>query len=262
MAIASTFDKGLSLLDLFTLERPQLTLREVSEMSGISKPTAFRLLNTLELKRYLMRDRSKAYCLGLRFLELGNCVAERLDIRNIALPYIEELVHSVDRTVSLVIKDNADAVYIEKRETGHPVRLYTRVGRRAPLYAGACPRALIAFLPIAEMETIISAFEFHPVTPTTPMTISELRETIMQERKQGYTLSFGELFEGSAAIGMPIRDYTKAVVGAVSIAGPTSGFISEQLPFLIKALSRCVNSISREMGYLVAKGEGNVEKVH
>ena len=86
MSIANTFDKGLKLLDLFTAERPKLTLRDVAEISGLSKPTALRLLNTLEANGYLMRDRSKAYCLGLKFLELGNCVAERLDIRAVALP--------------------------------------------------------------------------------------------------------------------------------------------------------------------------------
>ena len=87
LSIANTFDKGLKLLDLFTTERPKLTLRDAAEISGLSKPTALRLLNTLEANGYLMRDKSKAYCLGLKFLELGNCVAERLDIRAVALPH-------------------------------------------------------------------------------------------------------------------------------------------------------------------------------
>lgn len=253
MSIANTFDKGLKLLDLFTAERPKLTLRDVAEISGLSKPTALRLLNTLEANGYLMRDRSKAYCLGLKFLELGNCVAERLDIRAVALPHMEELLIRADQAVNLVIRDGLEAVYIEKRETSHPVRMYTRIGRRAPLYAGACPRALIAFLAEKETADIISQLEFKPYTAAAPTNALELQERIKKERALGYCLSKGELFEGTGALAMPVRDYSRRVVASISISGPVGNFIEERQEYLLGALTRCVDAISKDLGYPVQK---------
>lgn len=250
MSIANTFDKGLKLLELFTSERPSLTLREVAELSGLSKPTALRLLNTLERNAYLTRDRGKAYCLGLKLLELGNFVAERLDVRSAALPHMDNLLFHIDQAVNLVIRDGLEAVYIEKRETAHPVRMYTRVGRRAPLYSGACPRALLAFLPEKEREDIIELLDIRPLTANSPKTREELRARIAEEKAQGYTFSQGELFDGTAALGVPIRDYSRKVVASLSISGPQSSFVPDKHPFLLNALNRAASDISRDLGYV------------
>jgi len=250
MAIATTFAKGLMVLDLFTVERPRLTLRQVTELADLSKPTALRLLNTLEEKGFLMRDKSKAYCLGMKLLEMGNLVAERLCVRAAAIPHMEELSIMVDQAVNLVIRDGLEAVYIEKRETSHPVRMYTRIGRRAPLYAGACPRALIAFLPERELAEIMGKLTFVLVTPTTPSSAGALEEVIRQERKQGYTYSHGELHEGTAAIAMPVRDHSAKVVASLSVVGPMGSFIPEKREYLVRALLRAVQALSLELGFV------------
>lgn len=254
MAIANTFDKGLKILDLFTREKSRMTLREVAERSGLSKPTALRLLNTLEANGYLMRDKSKAYCLGLKFLELGNSVAERLDIRNAAIPHMDDLLLRVDQAVNLVIRDGLEGVYIEKRETSHPVRMYTRIGRRAPIYAGACSRALIAFLPEKELQEILSQLTFEPRTPKTPKNIEDLQERLQRERAQGFCMSDGELFEGTGSLGMPVRDHSRKVVGSISISGPIGSFGEEKREYMVKALTRCADAVSRELGYPSRKG--------
>lgn len=255
MAIATTFAKGLMVLELFTVERPRLTLRQVAELADLSKPTALRLLNTLEDKGFLMRDKSKAYCLGMKLLELGNLVAERLDVRAAAIPYMEELSVMADQAVNLVIRDGLEGVYIEKRETSHPVRLYTRIGRRAPLYAGACPRALLAFLPERERAEIVAQLKFIAVTATTPATASALEEVMKQEREQGYTLSLGELHEGTAALAMPVRDHTDRVVASISIAGPLGSFIPEKRDYLVRALQRSVRALSQELGFVAKESK-------
>ncbi|MBS3937277.1 MAG: IclR family transcriptional regulator [Peptococcaceae bacterium] len=249
MAIATTFAKGLKVLELFTIERPYLTLRQVAELAKLSKPTALRLLSTLECSGFLMRDNSKAYCLGMKLLELGNFVAERLDVRAVALPHMEELSIRVDQAVNLVIRDGLEGVYIEKRETNHPVRMYTRIGRRAPLYAGACPRALIAFLAERELEQVLSQLTFLPITPTTPASREALAELIRQERVQGYCFSQGELHEGTAAIAMPVRDHHAKVVASISIAGPVGSFVPEKIEYLVRSLQRSARAISHDLGF-------------
>ncbi|MCI4139285.1 IclR family transcriptional regulator, partial [Bacillus vallismortis] len=102
---------------------------------------------------------SGAYSLGLVFLELGLIVADRLDIRKIAKPVMEELCREVDEAVQLIMMDFNEAIYVEKIEGKQTVRLYTAIGRRSHLYAGACARSLLTLLPREEIETYMKQTE-------------------------------------------------------------------------------------------------------
>ncbi|NPV69029.1 MAG: IclR family transcriptional regulator [Firmicutes bacterium] len=251
--------KALKLLNLFTPSIPSLTLDDISTMSGLSKSTAFRMLSALVSSGLIDVSGDsrgpRRYRLGLRLLELGQMVAEQMEIRSIALPFMVKLRDEIEEAVQLVVMDREEAVYIEKVETTQPVRLYTRVGRKAPVYAGACPRALVAFLPDDELQRILDEQILQRFTPVTITDRKELEERIRMERAQGYTISCGELYEGTWAIAMPIRDYTGKVVASISIAGPQARFGPEREPVLVKALKSCVDAVSSKLGYRPSAGE-------
>ena len=245
--------KALKLLNLFTPSTPSLTLDDISVMSGLPKSTAFRMLSALVASGLLDVDDDvkgpRRYRLGLRLLELGQMVAEQLEIRRVALPFMIKLRDEVEEAVQLVMMDRGEAVYIEKVETTHPVRLYTRVGRKAPVYAGACPRALIAFLPEDELRKILDEQVYQRFTANTIVDRRALEDQIRRERAQGYTVSHGELYEGTYAVGMPIRDHSGRVIASISVAGPEARFTPERRPAIIDALKRCVDAISARLGY-------------
>ncbi|WP_035175255.1 IclR family transcriptional regulator [Bacillus atrophaeus] len=243
-----TVVKSMALLNLFLTE-PKLTLSELISLSGMPKTSVHRMVSSLEEMGLLSRDRNGAYTLGLVFLEFGQLVSERLDIRQIAKPVMEELCQEVDEAVHLIMRDGNEAIYVEKIEGTQTVRLYTAIGRRSPLYAGACARSILSFLPQEQIETYIRQTEFVPIGSGTITDPAELLQTISSSLENGYTVSYSELENYTAAIGAPIFSRKGQVAAGISIAGFEARFTKERLPYLTEKVKGAALQISEKMGY-------------
>ncbi|MBT2625798.1 IclR family transcriptional regulator [Bacillus sp. HU-1818] len=243
-----TVVKSMALLNLFLTE-PKLTLSELISLSGMPKTSVHRMVSSLEEMGLLSRDRNGAYTLGLVFLQFGQLVSERLDIRQIAKPVMEELCQEVDEAVHLIMRDGNEAIYVEKIEGTQTVRLYTAIGRRSPLYAGACARSILSFLPQEEIETYIRQTEFVPIGSGTITDPAELLQTISSSLENGYTVSYSELENYTAAIGAPIFNHKGQVAAGISIAGFEARFTKDRLPYLTEKVKAAAFQISEKMGY-------------
>lgn len=126
-----TVVKSMEILRLF-IAHDQLTLNEMIELSGMPKTSVHRMATSLADMGLLEKQETGAYRLGLMFLEYGQLVADRLDIRRIARPFMESLRDEVGEAVQLIVREGDEAIYVEKIEGTRPVRLYTAVGRRSP----------------------------------------------------------------------------------------------------------------------------------
>jgi len=245
--------KALRLLQFFTPERPRLTLAEISRLSGLSKPTAYRLLKALEEEGFLARNsidhEDKQYQLGLRLFELGNLVAEQLEVRKIARPYMERLRDEVNEVVHLVILDRGHAVYVERVENDRPMSLFTRIGLRTPLYVGSAPRLLLAYMEETEREEILRQMKLQPYTEATITDPAELRKVLEEIRNRGHSISYGEHVPGTLGLSVPIRDHTGSVIASLTIAIPGHNFTSEQIEYLIAKLKQTAREISRKCGF-------------
>ncbi|MYL60899.1 helix-turn-helix domain-containing protein, partial [Virgibacillus halodenitrificans] len=129
--------KALKLLDLFTEENPELTLKDIADRSRLPKPTAYRMLTALEVSGFLYKtketEHDSKYRLGLKLLELGQLVSDNLEVRGIALPFMKQLAEEINEVIHLVIVNGSEATYIEKVESTRALRLYTRIGKSSPL---------------------------------------------------------------------------------------------------------------------------------
>lgn len=252
-ALNNSLDKALKLLSYFTLERPVIGLSELSRLSGMPKATVYRLISTLQEHSFVAKvsvmGKDNQYKLGLKLLEYGKLVSEDLEIRKIALPYMKELRDKINECVQLIIRDENEAIYIEKLECSQYIRLYTRTGRRAPLYGGACPRAIMTFLPDSEIKKVLDTSTFTKITEQTIIDREELLRLIEIDRKRGYTVSYGELEPGTVAIGAPIFDHDGNVVASISVAGPDRRFTENDIPYLADELLKTTKEISRALGY-------------
>lgn len=245
--------KALKLLQYFTLERPKLTLAEIARLSGLAKPTAYRFLKALEEEGFVSRNsvnqEDKQYQLGLRLLELGNLVADQLEVRKIALPYMERLRDEVNEVVHLVILDRGDAVYVERVETDQPMRLFTRIGLRTPLYVGSAPRLLLAYMNEKEREAILNRMDLQPFTNATITVLDELSSVLEKIREDGYAISYGEYVAGTLGISVPIQDHTGGVIASLTIAIPGDNFTKERTEQLLFKLKHTAYEISRKCGF-------------
>ena len=131
-----TVVRSMDILNLF-LEHPELTFQEIIDLSLIPKTSVYRMLLTLEEMGFVEKGKDAKYRLGLLFLTYGNLVASRLNLRQIAYDIMQDLHKELKEAINLIVRQGDETIYIEKVDVYQKVRLYTAVGRRSPLYAGA-----------------------------------------------------------------------------------------------------------------------------
>ncbi len=244
-----TVIRTMELINLF-IEQPELTFQEIVDLSGVPKSSAFRMISSLEEMGFLEKGEDNKYRLGTVFLKLGQLVSSRLNIRNIASSVMKSLHEKYHQAVNLAILEGHEAVYVEKIDHYQRVKLYTSVGRRSPLYGGACARAILSFLPDREIENYLENINLIPYSPRTIVKRDELWETIKEARKNGYTVSKSELEAHTASVASPIFDYAGKVIGSISIAGIENDFSKEKVIEFGAAVKKAANIISKEMGYI------------
>ncbi len=243
-----TVVKSLTILNLFRIHS-RLTLNEIVHLTEIPKTSAHRMIGSLSDMGFLTKDSDGYYSLGLLFLEFGHLVAERIDLRKIAKPHMEALRDEVNEAVNLTMRDGDEAVYVEKLDTDHPVRLFTKVGRRSPLYTGACSRIILAYTDEKEQEAYLHNIELKPFGTKTIVDKDVLMDTLKQSRMNGFAISYSELENNTISIAAPIFNLSGQVIGGLSVAGPELRFSEERITELVEKVKQTANNISKELGF-------------
>src|SRR2546427_414731 len=145
--MSQSLDRALTLMDALA-EGPQ-TLDQLAERVGVHKSTVLRLLRTLEAPRFVQRDGIRFYRLGTALFDLAHRALEDRDVRRLVEPALRELNAATGHTVHLASYEGGEVIYIDKYESRHNVRMYSRIGKRAPLHCTAVAKALVAALPEA-----------------------------------------------------------------------------------------------------------------
>ncbi|RXT05226.1 IclR family transcriptional regulator [Ammoniphilus sp. CFH 90114] len=246
--------KALSLLDLFSPDKTELSLAEIAKLSELTKPTAYRLLSSLETCGFVSKvkysEQDIRYRLGLKLLELGNMVLEQSELRKVALPFMKQLAESMDEAVHLVVVDGEEAVYIEKVDSKQPIRLFTSVGKRSPLHLGSASKLLLAYMNNPQKEQLIENMEFVSMTPNSITSAERLKEELDKILQNGYSISDGEQTLETIGLSLPIKDHTGAVVASLTISGMKSRFNKERMPILLEETEKAADLISRDLGYI------------
>lgn len=243
-----TVVRSMDLLNLF-LTNTKLSINEIVQLSGVPKTSVHRMIGSLEDMGFLNKDKDGQYILGLLFLQFGNLVSERLDIRQAALTAMQKLRNDLGEAVHLILRDGKESIYIEKLDANHPVRLFTKIGRKAPLYAGASSRIILAFMPVDEREAYLDEVELKPIGSGTITSIEKLREVLEHTRAKGYSFSLSELENYTAELSAPIFDHTGQIAAGLSIAGLDVRFGDDQMPDLICRVKQAANEISQKLGW-------------
>ncbi|MER2048332.1 MAG: IclR family transcriptional regulator [Solibacillus sp.] len=243
-----TVVRSMDILNLF-IEHTELTFQEIIDLSGIPKSSVYRMLRSLEEMEFLEKGSDSKYRLGLLFLKFGQLVLGRIDLRKVAYPFMHELHNDVKEAINLIVKDGDEAIYIEKIDTKQKVRLYTSIGRKSPLYAGACSRAILSFLPDSEVETYLESINPKSFANGTITEKDKIYETIKQARIDGYTISHSELENHTAAIAAPIFNHNGEVIAGISIAGIEANYQDENIEIYAKKVKKVAEDISMQLGY-------------
>ncbi|MEN6408773.1 MAG: IclR family transcriptional regulator [Anaerolineaceae bacterium] len=247
---SSTLQHITAVLDSFSASQPELGVREVARLTNLSPSTAGRLMLDLKDAGILQQNpTTRAYSLGSKILVWAGVYTSTLDLRTVALPYMEDLRQKTGETISLYLLDGMERLCIERMESHHTVRMVPRLGKRLPLHAGSGGKAMLAFLPEAQIEAILNQGNLTVFTAATMVDPQALCEELKKVRQKGYAVSVGEWLTDASGVATPIFGRTGDVIGAVSISGPTSRLTSNQIEEYADALLHAADEISLQLGY-------------
>ncbi|MFF5493408.1 IclR family transcriptional regulator [Streptomyces aquilus] len=244
-AAATAPDRLLSVLGAFDHAHPALSLTDISRRAGLSLTTAHRLVGALTEWGALERDDSGVYHVGLRLWEVAALAPRGLALRQIALPYLEDLYEATHENVQLAVRDGTDVVYIEWLSGRSSVGVHIRVGARWPLHATGVGLVLLAHDTPEFQERYCAG----PLAPFTPYTITDparLRRALAETRRTGVAVSDRQVTEDALSVAAPVRGTGGAVVAAVSIVVPQA---DAQVPVLVPAVRVAARGISRALGW-------------
>ncbi len=248
--IVQSLSKGLKILGIFNYSRTELSVQEISKLTGINRTSVHRSVYTLEKEGFLERNLSNGkYSLGLKLFELGNMVAENMDLRQRAKVYLQELKDTCNVTAHLVVLDNWEAVYIDKVEPSHNLIKFSAVGKRVPLNCTAVGKVLLSGFTDEEILASITSEQIKKMTPNSIDNMDDLLKEVRKVRTQGYALDLEELELGLSCVAAPIFNYNNEVVGAVSASSYISKIKAERLLDLSEKVIETARKISLSLGW-------------
>ncbi|HHY92671.1 MAG TPA: IclR family transcriptional regulator, partial [Firmicutes bacterium] len=150
--VLQSLDRALSILLLLAQATPAgLALADISRALALNQSTCHHLLATLKLRRFIEQDpTTRRYRLGIKAVEVGQAALQQVDLARVALPHMTALMQRAQENVNLVLREEDSAVYVAQVPCDRTVRMFTRIGERAPLHCTGVGKVLLAYLPAAE----------------------------------------------------------------------------------------------------------------
>ena len=249
--IIQAVSHALDLLEQFHGDIDELGVTELSKRLKLHKNNVFRLLATLESRGYIEQNKAtENYRLGLKALELGQTFIKQMGLLRQAKPILEKMVEDSNETSYVAIYKDNYIVYLDVVETNLTVRVVSRVGSRLPAYCTAAGKVHMAHMTEEELEELLGKSKFEQITPTTIASAEAMREELVKVREQGYALDDEELDLGVRCIAAPIRDYTRRIVGAISVSGPTMRVGNERIEKeLVPMVKQSAIELSTRLGF-------------
>jgi DNA-binding IclR family transcriptional regulator len=242
--------RAINVLSVFGHARPQLTLSEIVAAVRLPKTTVFRLLSSLVERDLCEFDpQSGKYSLGFELVRLADIRRRQTNVHDVAIPVMRDIRNEVNETVILSVRSGDFRVHIDFVEGLHPMRRMADLGVRAPLYAGAASKVLLAGMEDDDIEAYFSRTELTPLQRTTITDKTVLWREIRTIRKRGYAESKGEIFTGGGALAAPLKDFSGKTVAVMDILTPENRYTPQHRERCITLLLEGARRGSERLGY-------------
>jgi IclR family KDG regulon transcriptional repressor len=248
--IIQSVSHALDVLEEFRGEVDELGVTDLSKKLKLHKNNVFRILATLQSRNYIEQNKANDnYRLGVRCLELGQTFIHQRGMLKQAKPILHELSEKTGETSYVSILRGDEVVYLDSVEPTATVRVVSRLGLHMPTHATAAGKALVAFESEEDLRKRFGE-ELKVYTRHTFRTYEDLLRDIEKVRERGYATDLEEFEEGLRCIASPIRDYTRKVIGALSVSGPahrlTDDLIGTAIGLEVKRLAK---ELSTRLGF-------------
>jgi Transcriptional regulator len=213
----SVISKVVSLFDAFTPATPELSLGDLARITGLPVSTTYRLASELVTWGGLERaDGGTGYRVGMRLWELGSLAPRSASLRDVAMPYMQDLYAATRENVHLAVLDGHEALYVDTIAGRGAVPVRSRRGGRLPLHATGVGKVLLAHGPEQLLRDIV-ADGLHRYTAHTVVAPGHLRRALAEVRRTGIAYAREEMTLGSQSVASPIVDGSGTVVAAMAV---------------------------------------------
>ncbi|GAB2800650.1 IclR family transcriptional regulator [Actinoallomurus bryophytorum] len=238
--------KVKQILESFTIEEPELTLQQITRLTGLPSSTCQRLVQNLVREGFLDRYEDR-YRIGLGLVQVAAPGTFGLDLVRLTRPALRRLRDETGETACLYMRDGAFRTVVALAESRHPVIRLFVVGMVMPLHAGSAGKVFMAWDPAARRDAVGQGLPRY--TPRTVVDIDLLTEQLGQIRRAGYATSFEERDYGAASISAPVFGMTGDLVAAIGIGAPTQRLAPSDTGRLASAVVGAAEEASRRLGH-------------
>lgn len=239
-------ERMMSLLDVLADVQDPVSLKILAQNSGLHPSTAHRILAAMTGAAIVERNDAGAYSLGIRLLELGNIVKSRINIRQVALPYMQQLHEVVGEAVNLGIRHDDEIIYVERTSSGRSlIRVVYLVGGRAPLHLTSVGKLFLAADSAADVRAYAKRTGLPGKTPHSLTRLDALEKELDKIRRHEFAYDNEEAEIGLRCVAAPVRNDEGQVVAGLSVSAPSD----RHNPDWATPIKATANEISHALGF-------------
>jgi len=246
-----TLKKALNILQVFLDHKDQLSVPELSSLTGLNISAVYRITSVLREEGYLNRESNRGkYMLGPKFLEFCNLVRDMLKIEDLARPYMMKLHELIDETVHLAIWDGERVAEVEMLHSKQKLRVVPDANLDLPLHCTGSGKIFLAHMAKVELEKYLGKEDrLKSYTPNTITDHTELMTHLSIIKQEGITIDKEEYELGIVDIAAPIKSRIGRVIASLGILIPVSRATTRRVKELAPMIKDCALEISKALGY-------------
>lgn len=240
-------ERMMSLLDALAQVPDAASLKQLANATELHPSTAHRILAAMCSARFVERQDAGNYRLGIRLLELGNIVKSRINVRQIALPFMQELHEKIGEAINLGTRHDDEIVYLERTSSGRAlVRVVYLVGGRAPLHLTSLGKLFLAADGTQKVREYARRTGLPGKTPHSLTTLEGLEKELDKVRRHGIAYDDEEAELGLKCVAAPIHDDEGLVIAALSVSAPAD----RHNPDWARQVQETADAVSQALGYV------------
>lgn len=241
--------RGLSVLQAFSAEHPNLTLTQIKELTGLNVVTVQRYTDTLMDLGFLKRNRHREFFLGPEVLSLGFAFVNGNQLRKIAEEFINEFSDRVQRTVNMAMLDGNEIIFLYRKEVHRFLSYDLHAGSKLPSHCTGSGKVLLAALDDEALRERLREMDLYRVTAHTIVDEDQLWDDLMLTRKRGYSIVKREWIVDLYSIGVPIINQEGKVEAAINLSLSMEEAKGKHLKNMLDQVINLGRSLSSAMGY-------------
>lgn len=239
-------DRMMNLLNALAAHVEPTGLKQLAAQTGLHPSSAHRILGVMVEKGLAERVEHGNYQLGIKLLELGNVVKARINVRQVALPFMQKLCDELGETVNLTLRQGDNIIYIERVAADRSMmRVVQVIGAHAPLHITSVGKIFLAQDGVGACDEYAGRSGLPAFTEHTITTLEKLKQEVAKAGRDGFALDEEEAEKGVCCIGAGIKDASGRIVAGLSVSSP-----ADRIKFAwADKVKEKAQEISRALGY-------------